>query len=406
MSDDDITIAVWRDTGPFWRQTGQIGVFQTLAFTPTFLDTGDCTLTLDVDFLSNDDWTGPLDLLLPKDRLVTIDFRGGRTTWMLAAQTSNQTAGDADQETDPESMLAWSGFSAYAYFSRELAWPDPTKTLDLQPVLTSADPAPYKGPAETVIKKIVGQNLRDRYGLNLVIPPDLARGSVRTARPQMDKISDLVTDLAKLGGIGVDINLISPSLDSTRADLTLQVWVPEDKTRDILLTAAAGTLAQWEQADSEPTATKALVAGGGTGGMDRVMTIITTPDSEAAAVEWGGHRVVFVDGPSSFDPDEIRQAGEQALLDGASTRTLSLTSAETDGQQAFHHFNVGDKGTGEVLPGATVQDVITSIGVEVAEDGTLTITPTFGNPSATDAILDIADRVGALQRSARHQERK
>lgn len=388
MTDAPPVVTVWRDLGTEWGQVGQIGTSSTLTWTPSLNDVGSWATTLPYEEQAE---------LLEEDRLVLIDFRDTSTTWGIGTLTPS-----SDEETGEPTLTA-AGVSALSMLGWENAWPDPTKAITAQPVLSETDPAPYKGPAETVITQIVAGNFRDRAGFNIVVPTSQGRGSTQSARPVFDNMLELVTNVAKLGGLCVDLGLVRTT--PMRAQLTLRIWEPVDRTRSVQLTAAAGTLTSWEQVDTEPTATRAIVGGAGNGGADRVFQVVTTPASEAAAARWGGHRTIFVDGPSSFDPEELTQAGQQALTEGAETRTLSFTSAESEGMMAFFHYDVGDKATAEVMTGASVNDVITSISVTLDENG-LTIGPVFGNPSATDAEMDLAEQIGQLKRAVRQQQTK
>lgn len=391
MTDDPPVVAVWRNLGTQWARVGEIGEYSELKFSPMFNDVGDWTMTLPYEDQA---------LLLTKNRLVTIDWRGVRSTWQV------DTFNPASDEETGETVLAVNGGGALGRLGWALAWPDPNRLIGEQPVVGEEDPAPFSGSAETVARILVAGNLRDRYGMPIICPASQGRGTAVTARPVFDNLLELVTKLARDGGIGVDVGLVDVAESATRANLTLRFWKSVDRSKSILLTAAAGTLDKWEQSDTSPTATKALVGGAGNGGADRFFTwpVITTK-STTTATEWGGHREVFVDGPATFDPAELQQAGRTALTEGAETRTLALTSAESEGQQAFYHFNVGDIATGEVLTGASVQDVITSIAVTVDENG-IDVAPTFGNPNATDGALDIGEQVRNLARAIGYQERK
>lgn len=391
VTDELPVLTVWAAGGNRWRMVGQISAYESLTFRPEDNGIGAWSLTMDY----TDEATQ-----LVEGRLVTIDWRGVRTTWDVVPHPKSDDATGQPQ-------LEVSGVSALARLGWDIAWPDPTKAIASQPVLTDTDPAPYKGSAETVVKSLVRGNLVNRRGMALTVRPDLARGTTQTARPVFDNLLELTTNLAKLGRISLDLNLVSTGgKGATTADLVFDVHTPADKTRSVVLTAAAGTLDAWEQIETEPTVTMAIVGGAGTGGADRVFSIVTTPASIAAANAWGGHRVVLVDGPQSFDPDELTQAGQQALLDGAATRTLQLTAADSDGQQAFRDYVPGDKASGEVVTGATVQDVITSIEVTISADEGVSVVPTFGDPSATDAQLDMADQLGKLKQAVRRLERK
>lgn len=390
---DEITVSSWRhESGTRWRQVGQIGDYESLEWNPPFRTVTDwnMTLPLDSEFLD----------ILDTTYMITIDFRDYRTTWRIGAPHPHF---DEDAE---EPILEIAGANALAMLGWAPALPDPTQDLAHQPVLADTDPAPYKGPAETVIKQLVSGNFQQWTGVPILVPTSSGLGKTQVARPKMDNLLELVTNLAQLANLGVAVNLVSPTAASTTADLTLQVWAPSDLTKSITLTAEAGTLEAWDQAEAEPTLTQAIVAGGGTGGMDRVFQVVTTPASVAAANKWGGHRTEMIDGPSSFDPEELQQAGEQAILEGSSTRTLTLTSAEAEGLRGFYHFQPGDEATAEVLSGMSVIDSITQMGVAVDADNGIVISTVFGDPSATDADLDITDQLGDVKRALRHVERK
>lgn len=388
-SADVPTLSVWSHvSGTEWALAGQVAEFEELTFTPTLNAVGDWSITMPYTEQA---------LLFTKGCLVTIDWRSARSTWRV---TSINPKSDPDSG---EPVLTVAGQGALGVLGWRLTWPDGSLAIDAQPVIGDTDPAPYKGAAETVIKTLVKANLR---GLGLVVPPSTGVGSSVQARPVFDNMLELTTNQAKLGGIGIDVGLVNADGSPTRADLTLVTWAPVDKSRSVLLTQEAGTLDEWEQVDGEPTATIALVGGSGPGGANRFFQWpVTTDESVAAAAEWGGAREVFVDGPASFDPTELTQAGEQALKDGAETRTLSFTSAETEAQRAFVDYFVGDKATGEVLPGDRVVDVITSVAVTFGSGG-ITVAPGFGDPSATDAQLDLAQQIGDLKRAMRRLERK
>lgn len=386
------TVRVWEELPDAWYLAGFVDRCEELKFEPTFLDIGSWSLTTDQDDQAAE---------LQQDRLATVDWRAYWTTWDIVPSPSED---DSDDGTG-QPILEVDGVSAFARLGWTEAWPDPTADINSQPVIADTDPPPLKGPAETVIKAVLQANLVDRYGMNLVIPPDQGRGGPVTFRPQFQKLSDAIPLLAKTGGLGVDIGLVPDSPDGTRAQLTLLVWEPEDLTDDVILTAAAGTIAGWKLTPQPPTLTKAIVNGAGTGGVDRIRKIVTTPESEAAAQAWSGHREGSIDGPDSFDPDELDQAGREALVAGAATGALELTAAEAEGLQAFTDYRPGVKATGMPATGVPWVDVLTSVPVDVSIDG-VTVSAVLGNPSATDPDVDLADRINVLQTALRRLSRR
>ena len=401
--DEAPEVEVWRlDADGSWLSTSGLSLYESLAWTPVFNDLGDWSTTVD---------EGEQATALVEDttRLVTIDWRGVTTTWGY---------GEPGVEWDDDKGLdvyTVTGVGALERLSWEDAWPDPGRDLNDQPVLFDTDPAPYKGPAETVIKQLVAANTVPivasggswiRSGVSsIVVPASTGLGGIVTARPTGDGLLELVQKLAAVGGVGVALNLVRRPGSASRADLTLQVWQPRDLTASTLLTTETGTLAAWKQSATAPTLTRAIVNGGGTGGVDRIRRVVTTPDSEAAAAAWGGHRTAWIDGPSSFDPAELDQAGVEAILAGASTQHVSVTTGDVEGQQAFRDYQPGDRVPWlirDAVPGAAP---ISSIPVTVDDQG-ITCGATIGDPDANDPDVQLGETVRQLGRAIRKQERK
>ena len=405
------TIGIWDRRESWWQRVGDIAEYAALTFVPTFRDVGNWNMSRDFDDVA---------LKVLTNRLYTIDFRGKRTTWGI--QAYNPHSAEDDQGGPANPVLTVAGVGAYAMLGWALTWRDPTKDINDQPMFdpgTAAAPtkAPYSGPAEDVIKALVAGNFRDRYGAHIVIPASQGRGGHIDSRPDFEPLLQLVTQYATDGGLGVDVGLVNEPGTNTRAQLTLQVWEPQDRSRTVDVTATGQTVAVWEQAVTAPTATRALVAGPGATGASRFMRWpVHTDASDAAAAAWGGHREVFVDGPDSFDPPELIQAGRQALAEGAETRTLVITVAEDEDTEAFRKYDAGDTVTGHVAELdpvthttrdiVTAVDTITAINVSVTADNGLLVAPTFGHPEATDAEIDLQQQLRALKRAVGRQERK
>lgn len=376
-------VSVWAPLGSEYALVGSIVAYDTLMFEPHYLEAGVWEMVLPYNLPATS---------LTTDRLCTIDWRGSRTTWTM--DTFNPAS-----KPDGGTTLTVGGPSALSLFARELAWPSPAAALTAQvdnpPPLTIGD-------AETVIRSLVSANWVTRRGETLALGVNGNRGTTVRARPKFDNLLDLVTRKARVGGIGVDINLLN--ISSTRASLRMNVWVPADLTLRVRLSEKVGNLLGWTQTNTAPTATEAIVTGasGGTGDIYRQ---VTTAESIAAAAEWGGHRVVLVQGPASYDNDDLIQAGEEALDEGVVTNNVALEAADTSGLQAFRDYNVGDLVTGELTTGLDVQDVISSIKVDVAE-GYPEITPTFGRPDADDPTVSMAELIRQLNRRIRLLEQR
>lgn len=381
MPGDLPEVSVWAPTGAEYSLVGSILAYESLTFEPHYLEPGTWEMVLPY---------GVGTQSLRADRLCTIDWRGKRTTWTL--DTFNPASSPRG------ATLTVGGPSALSLFARELAWPSPAAALTAQ-----VDPAPLTtGDAETVIRSLVSANWVTRRGETLALGTNGNHGSTIRARPKFDNLLDLVTRKARNGGIGVDINLLNTT--STRASLRMTVWVPADLTTRVRLSEKVGNLLGWSQTNTAPTATKAIVTGA-TGGTGDIYKLVTTAEGDAAAADWGGHRVVLVQGPASYDNSDLIQAGEEALDDGVVTNNVALEAADTSGLQAFRDYSVGDLVTGQLLTGLDVQDVISSISVNVSE-GYPEITPTFGKPDADDPMVSMAELVRHLNRRIRLLEQR
>lgn len=384
MSDDIPEVSVWKNLGTEWALVASIAVYDSLDFEPKFLDDGQWELGLPYDETA-------LEILT--DRLYTVDWRGVRTTWCL--DMFKPESDDKGGRT-----LTVGGPGALSMLGWELAWPDPTVGLGSQPV----PPPQYSGPTETVIRTIIEQNFVIRRGETLVLPASLGRGAPVKARAQFDNLRELVVKKARRGGLGVDVGLVNTT-SSTRAVLQLRIWEPEDKSGQVHLSEDVGNLDSWSQNNTAPTATKTIVGGAGSG-TDRVFAQSTSPAGNAAASAWGGHRVTFENGPTSYDPDELDETGQQAMDSGAATTSVALVATESEGLMAFRDYMVGDKATAQLETGLEIVDVITSIAVKVDDQNGVSITPAFGDPSADDELTSMAELINAQDRRIRQLEQR
>lgn len=386
MTDEFPEISIWKNLSgtsspsSSWGWVGSIATHTSLNFEPHYNEAGTWDLEMPYD-----------DSALPvrTDRLYTIDWRGHRTTWALDSLNPKQD--DKGQLT-----LQMGGPSALSMIGREVAWPDPSKTIPNQPALPLETPVLYTGTAEDVVHNLVLANFIGRNSGVMQIATNQHRGLASRARGRWNNLLELIAKKANVGGVGIDVNLVNTS--DTRAELTFQVYEPVDRSGRVSLSQDSGTVTEWSQNNTAPTVTRAIVKGAGD-----LYADVTTPESIAAATAWGGHRVAFVSGPSSYDNADLVQAGEEALKEGAAVTNVALSGTDSEGLSAFTHYNVGDKVTGQLLTGLDVVDTITSIKVSVT-DGAPQIVATFGDPSADDPVLSMAQLVQSLHRRIRQLE--
>jgi hypothetical protein len=388
VSEEFPLVAAWRKVETQWAMVASINAYESLTFEPRWNDPGTFELTLPYETAVAN---------VKPDCLITVDWRGKRTTWVL--DRFNPHSNEQGTRT-----LTIGGASALSMLGHEIAWPDPTQPLGSQPdPELDPDAGRISGNAETVVRTLIEGNYVTRRGGTLDLGTNGNQGNAITARGQWDNLLELVTTKAKAGGISVDINLVGTS--ATRADLELQVSSPSDRSLAVRLSERVGTLTSWSSTLAAPTATRAIV-GSAVGGSGRLYETVDAPGAADAAAQWaGGHRVVFVNGPSSYDVADLQAAGTEALLEGVPVNNVSLTAADSEGLQAFTHYNVGDKVTGQLEVGVDVVDIISSISVRV-EDGYPEVVPTFGDPSAEDPMVALAELVRAMARRVRHIEQR
>jgi hypothetical protein len=113
---------------------------------------------------------------------------------------------------------------------------------------------------------------------------------------------------------------------------------------------------------------------------------------------WGGHREVFVDGPETADTVALDDAGEDALLEGGASTSVTMEAQEPKGTKAFRAFQPGDRVTAFPYPTVEIPDVVEAIRVVHDTQGEPVVTPVFGNPDDDDADALTAQLIRALRR--------
>lgn len=370
---DEVEVSVWANLGTEWGLVGG-ATYERVDFEPRHQDVGIWSMALPQGSQS--------DALIP-GRLVTTRFREEMWTWTIAPLTKARAE-------DGGLGVTVGGFDALSMLGWATAWPSPAAALGDQ-----AAEGNYTGPAETVILSLVSANLTKQTGITFNAPVSLGRGANVTSKPRFVNLLEEVLRLAQRGGVGVRFGLVPTSSD-TRAQLALSFYEPTDRTLRAQLSAADGSLASWELIESAPTATKAIVGGAGEGA-GQYLREVTTAASEADAEAWGGHRVVFVDGPETFDNPPLDEAGSNALVEGAASTSLSMEADEPEGTEAFRSFAVGDQMTAIPFPGLEIPDVVSAIRV-AHEEGAPEVSLIFGNPDIGDPDAQTAELIRNLRR--------
>lgn len=295
-----------------------------------------------------------------------------------------QSATRSQSQDDPIGTWTIRGVTDEVVLGERLAYATPstadvTAQVDEQDVRTGA--------ASTVMYGYVDANIGPsaptaRKIAALALATDTAVGSTVTGRARFENLGNLLTRLAQIDGLGFGIK-------QDGADLVFSVYEPTDRSATIRMDIDNNVLTKSEYTYTAPTATRAIVAGGGAG-TTRAFAEVTTDDSETAETAWGRRIEVFKDQRQTTDSGELTQAGTEELADKGKTLEAISVSPSDDSTMAYGiDWALGDK-VSVVAGTTTITQVVTEVGISIQEDG-VRIGATVGEPSVADENSDVAD---------------
>ena len=288
----------------------------------------------------------------------------------------------------------WTGRCHLDYLDGMITLPNPARAADNQ---TDGSHYTAKGPAAEVIFQLVrthvAQGARDEFRTPLRVSSTWSDepGGVVSVKTRFKPLLEEVQTAAKTGGI-----TFSTSMDRD-GTIRFQQSVPEDRSRYIRLSEDNDALGQWSMERSRPEVTKVLVAGQGEGDA-RTLKLV-----EGNANDWGTNRIVFQDRRDTDELDDLVEAGEETLADGAETASISVDLVDTPNMRFGVDFHIGDLVTVQLANGATIVDGVQEVELaysSTGRDGTLTVGPT-GEDHEGDKLVklvkDLRKRIMALE---------
>ena len=288
----------------------------------------------------------------------------------------------------------WTGRCHLDYLDGMITLPSPSRAADNQ-----VDGSHYtaKGPAAEVIfglvRTHVAQGARAEFRTPLRVSSTWADepGGVVSVKTRFKPLLEEVQQAAKTGGI-----TFSTRMNSDGA-IRFQQSVPEDRSRYIRLSEDNDALGQWSMERSRPEVTKVLVAGQGEGDARTLKLVEGNPN------DWGTNRIVFQDRRDTDELDDLIEAGEETLADGAETASISVDLVDTPAMRFGVDFHIGDLVTVQLANGATIVDGVQEVELSYSStgrDGTLTVGPT-GEDHEGDKLVklvkDLRKRIMALE---------
>lgn len=281
--------------------------------------------------------------------------------------------------------------------------------------------APTVYPAETALKKIIGDNFA-RLGRPVTIAPDLGRGGDARAAgmlPQVrfDPLDTALEPLCAWSGLGIKIRQAVGD-----AQLTLDVVTPVTWAQ--ALTYDSGILTDGTYTLTGPTATRAVLGGPGddtarayygqtdSSGLEAAygVAIEQFVDATGATLNWPASLAAQYQVPAYFlartdlpAADQaafltyLRQVAQLALNAGQPSSGLDVTLSET---ASFHYggsdgYHVGDYVPVSAASGPTITDQVTEVTLQLDSNGAFSVTPKVGLITQ-DTTQKIAKVVAAL----------
>lgn len=373
--------------------------------TPKYLD-----LKATVRHIGVGDWTLKLPRLHPMvDVLgqpgagITVAIRGES----VFSGPSTTPSAEFNRE-NPDGTFTFTGVTDDILLDDALAYPDPSVGTVAGQTTRSNDTRVGNG--EDLIREYVALNIMPGYaaaervaGLRQYLALDGAsqsRGAVVPKSPRFQKLSELCAEIAVYCGLRFHIVQVGQQL-------VLKVSEVVDRSDLVRFDIRNGTLASETATVSAPTATRAIVAGGGEG-TARAFVQRVTADSAAAETAWGRPIEVFVDQRQTEDTAELEAAGDKTLIENGTASTAIKAVPSDDSTMLYGvDWSEGDR-VGVVLHNQPQPALATvsAVAFVVNSDATL-VGAAIGDVSrfnAADALVarveDTEKRVGSLERNA------
>lgn len=295
-----------------------------------------------------------------------------------------RSASRVQSQEDPQGTWIIRGITDEVILGERLAYATPT-TADVTAQTSEYDVR--TGKASTIMCAYVNANIGPsapvaRKISNLTIAADPNVGSTITGKARFETLGSLLESLAVIDGLGFGIK-------QSGSNLQFSVYQPTDRSSYIRMDIDNNMLTKSEYTYTAPEATRVIVAGGGKG-TARTFVERTSTASTTAETAWGRRIEVFKDQRSTSVTAELQQAGDEVLVDKGKTLEAISVSPSDDSTMAFGvDWYLGDK-VSVVAGTTTIVQVVTEVGISVAEDG-VRIGATVGAPSVADDQSEVAD---------------
>lgn len=275
-------------------------------------------------------------------------------------------------------------------------YPDPT----LAAASNTTESWTFTGNAELALRAMVNLNagpgaLTARQVPGLLLGDVALVGSgVQVKTQRMQPLGDVAREIALVGG-GLGFRA-----RQSGTQIVFDVYQPADKSNQIRFGFNLGNLKYLAFETVSPTVTTAVVGAQGEGADLAVIERNNTVDEG----EWGRYEKLIAR-PGNGPAQELQDAGDQALAEGATKRRVAANTMDTPDQTFGVHYNMGDIVSIETFPGEQLSDKVVTVHVQAWPTSGEYIQATIGsqaavqeNPVWLTVMREIEGRLNNLER--------
>lgn len=307
--------------------------------------------------------------------------------------------------------LTFSGVNDIAWLENMITLPEPDKAPASQDTSKTfkrkGDPA--EKTMHTLVRQLVAQDAlpayrRDHARLENPTGPvgDDWVGKPVEVNTAFEPVIDVMQTLAEVG----EVNFKSFQDD----DVTVfSFYEGVDRSRYARLFERNGGVSSYTIEHSAPTVTDALVAGsakdGSTGeeadGKPRKLFL-----RSGNANDWAFKALVFDDQSSEEDDDNLKQSGDEALIEGQAKGTFDVEINETPKLRFRTHYDLGDTITILLENEVPVSDILQIVEIDWGSTGRtakVTIGPALEDPEETEVEKQVRKLMRELNRLQRRR---
>lgn len=311
---------------------------------------------------------GLVDLLATPGARVVFTYRDKQ---LLAGMVVGYDGDVLDQSSGAGLTFTVNGDSAL--LAAVLAYPtDITQTGPPWPQATDVQ----TGPAETVAKYFIRNNMIDRLGLPVTIATDQGRGGQITVNGRFKPLSDYLFGKLTLAGL---------VLTSEQTASAVKFDVRQPAHYPMTLTRESGIVTSAQVTTTGPTATRAVAGGTGTG----IARHFAEYEDPSLADQWGALAVreQFVDASGEDSDVALVVPAQDAVATGALTTGLSIKLSEAPAFRFPDDYDTGDWVTESLLPGGGLARThqVAQVQFDWSRDSQtgFTVTPIIGDLTTT-----------------------